>query len=190
MLIKDDDLTIRSATAKDAALLGRWWRNGLIMAHAGFPKGLDITDKKIARDLSCENAKIGLYVLIVEMKGMPVGEMSYRLKGEFPSIGIKICNSHLRGKGYGTRLVNMLVGELFDRGFQKILVDADLENVRAQKTYERVGFIEIARHENSWKDQLGQPRGHIDYELTRASWQKMLDSPETMGYNGWIKEEI
>jgi RimJ/RimL family protein N-acetyltransferase len=169
LLIKDGELSIRSAVAKDAPLLGEWWRDGEIMAHAGFPDGLDITDEEITQNLALND---DLFVLIIEAGGVAVGEMNYKDYGEIAGIGIKICDSALHGKGYGVRFVNMLIGELFGRGYQKIIVDADLENIRAQKTYEKVGFVQVARHENSWTDQMGQSRGHIDYELTRADWRK------------------
>ena len=41
MFIQHDNLVIRNATKEDAPNLGKWWRDGAVMAHAGFPNGLD-----------------------------------------------------------------------------------------------------------------------------------------------------
>ena len=40
MQIKKGNLLIRSATPCDAAILCKWWNDGKVMAHAGFPKGV------------------------------------------------------------------------------------------------------------------------------------------------------
>jgi hypothetical protein len=52
MLIQKDNLTILNATITDTALLGNWWRDGKVMAHTGFPLGLDISDEDITVALS------------------------------------------------------------------------------------------------------------------------------------------
>lgn len=40
MHLQYNDLTIRSALPADAPQLVRWWNDGAVMAHAGFPLGL------------------------------------------------------------------------------------------------------------------------------------------------------
>ena len=45
MLITYKNLTIRSAVAEDAPLLAKWWNDGAVMAHAGFPDGTGQTEK-------------------------------------------------------------------------------------------------------------------------------------------------
>lgn len=36
---KIENLAIRITTREDAALLCKWWSDGKVMAHAGFPNG-------------------------------------------------------------------------------------------------------------------------------------------------------
>jgi hypothetical protein len=43
MKITKDNLTIRSAVPDDAEILTSWWNDGKVMAHAGFPLGLNQT---------------------------------------------------------------------------------------------------------------------------------------------------
>lgn len=38
---KKDNLRIRSATLKDVSILNSWWNDGSVMAHAGYPNGLN-----------------------------------------------------------------------------------------------------------------------------------------------------
>jgi len=40
MNIQSEKIRIRNATADDAQVLSKWWNNGKIMAHAGFPNDL------------------------------------------------------------------------------------------------------------------------------------------------------
>lgn len=40
MRIQRDNIVIRSATIDDAIQLNKWWNDGKVMGHAGFPNGL------------------------------------------------------------------------------------------------------------------------------------------------------
>lgn len=45
MFLEKDSLIIRSATLEDAKYLLKWWNDGKVMEHAGFPNGLGISKK-------------------------------------------------------------------------------------------------------------------------------------------------
>ncbi len=48
--------------------------------------------------------------LILELAGVPVGEMNYRTAVERTAeIGIKICDPGSRGQGHGTAYLRMLI---------------------------------------------------------------------------------
>ena len=162
---------IRDATQADAHILGNWWRDGAIMAHAGFPHGLDVSDEEIASSLSTD-ADDTRRRLIIEADGKPIGEMSYSNKGNrVAEIGIKICDSTMQGRGYGTRLLCMLIDVLFyEQRYEKIILDTNLENARAQPVYEKIGFRKVSISHNSWKDQLGRPQSSVEYELTETDY--------------------
>ena len=83
------------------------------MAHAGFPLGLSTTDEEIKNDLITETDET-FRRFIVEADSLLIGEMCYRNKGDrIAEIGIKICDFSMQGKGYGTRLLRMLIEVLF-----------------------------------------------------------------------------
>ena len=172
MRLERDNLVIRQAVIADAPLLGNWWRDGQIMAHAGFPLGLDISDEEIA-----ESVATGEGLLILEIDAMPAGEMSYRSKGtKTAQIGIKICDFSQQGKGYGAKLLDMLIYELFvNLDFEKIILDTNLNNRRAQKIYKNLGFRRTGILLDSWENQLGELQSSIEYELIKDEYVGFCD---------------
>ncbi len=165
MFLTYQDLTIRNATAEDAPLLERWWNDGALMAHAGYPNGTGEKAahiaQKIAKDDDATHRR-----LILEAAGTPIGEMSYRnLNDGSAEIGIKICEMDRQEKGYGRKFLSLLIAALFRMGYEKVVLDTNLQNRRAQHVYESLGFVKTAVHENAFQDQLGQWQTSVDYEL-------------------------
>ncbi|MCL2223223.1 MAG: GNAT family N-acetyltransferase [Oscillospiraceae bacterium] len=176
MNITKENLTIRDAVISDAAKLGTWWRDGEVMVHAGFPKGLPITDEEIAREIE-EYSDKGLRVFIIEVDSIPIGEMNYRhQKDDTASIGIKICETSMQGKGYGTTILKLFIEELFNTlGYDRITLDTNLNNKRAQHTYEKIGFQKTGVRYDCWTDQMGESQSVFDYELLKSEYQKQRE---------------
>jgi len=168
MEVIKENLVIRNANAADAAQLGAWWRDGTVMAHAGFPNGISITDDEIKEDLAAGSDEVGR-VLIIEADSLPIGEMSYRNVGnQTAEIGIKICDATQQEKGFGSELINMFICELFcNYGYEKIILDTNLDNERAQHVYEKNGFRRVGVKYDCWKSQLGELQSAVDYEMSR-----------------------
>jgi RimJ/RimL family protein N-acetyltransferase len=166
MYLKNDDLVVRHATADDVQILCQWWSDGKVMAHAGFPNGVHTDSAELMDKL--KNETDAARRLIIEISFKRVGEMSYRTKDNVSEIGIKICDFSYQEKGYGTKALKMLIGYLFnDMKVQKIILDTNLNNTRAQHVYEKIGFRKTAVRMDSWKDQLGVLQSAVDYELLR-----------------------
>lgn len=169
MLIQYKNLILRDATIQDAGLLSSWWNDGAVMAHAGFPNGTGQTAAEIAERIKKDTDKNRR--LIIELSHRPIGEMNYTTcsnqeNEKTAEIGIKICVFSEQEKGYGKIVLSMLIAFLFyDLGYQKIILDTNLNNKRAQHVYERLGFRKLQVNINSWKNQLGEPQSSIDYEL-------------------------
>lgn len=166
MLLKYQKITIRNAAAEDALLLARWWNDGKVMAHAGFPKGLGTTAEQIAAGIA-EDTDDTRRRLILLWENIPIGEMVYRNIGnQTADIGIKICESAYQEKGIGRAALSMLLQYLFDSGYTKIVLDTNLTNTRAQHVYEKLGFQKLRVNVDSWQNQLGQWESSVDYALT------------------------
>ena len=150
MELKQDNLLIRYATKDDAKILCNWWNDGKIMAHAGFPNGINTTVEKIEEQISQETDETTRR-FIIEIDNESSGEMNYRNKGEnVVEIGIKICNFNNQEKGYGTKLIKMFMEYLFgELKYNKIILDTKLNNKRAQHVYKKIDFIQTGIDENA-----------------------------------------
>lgn len=164
LLLKHKTLTVRAALPEDAPQLVLWWNDGAVMAHAGFPNGLGTTVEK-------EAARLPGSCMMIEEDGRPIGECCFRDKGgDTAEIGIKICETDCQNRGLGRIVLSMLIGYLFGAGFQKIVLDTNLNNLRAQHVYETLGFRKLRVNIDSWKDQLGRLQSSVDYELRPAEF--------------------
>ena len=160
MELQHGNILLRDATKEDAKQLAEWWNDGAVMAHAGFPNGLGTTEEEVAED-------IGTGALIIEEAGKPIGEANYRIVDDkVAEIGIKICETDCQNRGLGRIILSMLISWLFEQGFEKIVLDTNLTNLRAQHVYESLGFRKLRINYDSWTDQLGNKQSAVDYELT------------------------
>lgn len=166
---------IRNATVDDASLLETWWNDGNIMAHAGFPNGTGQTAESIAQSLKTDKDQVHRR-MIIELSSVPIGETNYHnISDGIAEIGIKICDFSKQNKGYGKIILSMLISYLFDElGYEKIVLDTNLNNQRAQHVYEQLGFRKVRVRENAWRNQLGELQSAVDYELTRDEFISYL----------------
>ena len=171
--IQSNHVSIRQATPADARQLAAWWNDGVVMAHAGFPNGLGITEEEVI-------GRLGGGSLVIEEKSRLIGECCFRdIGNRMVEVGIKICEFDCQNRGVGRIALSMLIRWLFDKGYIKILTDTNLTNQRALHVYESLGFQKIRINLNSWTDQIGQKQSSVDYELTEAcfaDYRKNCDS--------------
>ena len=165
MLLRHKNLTIRNATTADAPQLEAWWNDGKVMAHAGLPFGSGERAEEIAARIAKDTDEDRR--LILELDGRAIGEMRCLRAAEGTAeLGIKICDLSLHDQGLGKQYLSMLICALFeDSGYQKIVLDTNLKNLRAQHVYERLGFRRVRVNRDVWTDQLGEPQTFVDYEL-------------------------
>lgn len=170
MRIEHGELCIRNARSADCARLAAWWNDGRVMAHAGFPNGLGTTAEEIEEQIKNDSDDTKRR-LMIEYQNRAIGEMSYYNKGEHVAeIGIKICETEYQEKGLGRVLLSMLIGELFLQGYDRIILDTNLNNTRAQHVYETLGFQKVRVNENSWTNQVGELQSSVDYALVREDF--------------------
>lgn len=165
------ELTIRNATEADSVLLSVWWNDGRIMAHAGFTRGTGETPRQIAAKLS-DNKDGECRRFIIEYRGIPIGETSYcNVGNQTAEIGIDICNETMREHGLGRMILSMLFTELFDKwGFERIVLDTNAENKRAQHVYELLGFRQVRVRPNAFPNDQGIWQTAIDYALQKCDF--------------------
>lgn len=185
MYLHQNELTICDALPADAPLLCRWWNDGKVMEHAGFPQGLGTSVEKITQKLLEPDNRT--HLLIIESEGLPIGEMNWRREeSDHAEIGIKICESDRQEKGFGSRLIAMLCRDLFaNRGIASITLNTMLENQRAQHVYEKLGFVKTGVRENCWRDQTGKLRTAVDYQLLPQQLRLPFGEKEP-----WVRDAV
>ncbi len=163
-------ISIRLAEEADAKLLCAWWNDGRIMAHAGFPNGLNTTIEVIIGQIT--DKKDERRRLILECEHVRIGEMSYLIRESEAEIGIKVCDNAYQEKGIGTTALRMLIEYLFfEKNVDKIHLDTNLKNTRAQHVYEdKIGFHRGKVNKDSWRDQLGVLQSFIEYDLAKDDY--------------------
>lgn len=173
MDLRKEKFRIRNAIDQDVLQLQTWWNDGSVMAHAGYPNGLGITQEEIATSLEKDNEMHRR--LIIEWDHQPIGEMSYRTpEDKVAEIGIKICDANQQNKGYGTIYLKILMAYLFIKmKYEKIILDTNLDNKRAQHVYEKLGFQKVRTNMDAWKNQLGEFQSSVDYEMTKDVYLEM-----------------
>ena len=166
-------IVIRTATEKDAEVLLSWWNDGEIMAHAGFPLGLNTTIDKIKENIkkNCDTREL----MLIEVDGLPVGELNYKIKDNIADFGIKICNKTFQNVGLGPIILNKLFKYLFEeKNVDKITCNTNLNNIRSQLVYEKK--MQMKRTQtlyNSWINQIGERCSVTFFEITKKDFNSI-----------------
>ena len=64
------------------------------------------------------------------------------------------------------KLLKMFIDGLFnDLGYPEIILDTNLNNLRAQHVYESLGFEKVRVNIDAWTDQLGNKQSSVDYRM-------------------------
>lgn len=169
MIKTDQIITIRSAQLEDVDTLCNWWADGEVMAHAGFPKGIKTDKEKLRMDIIKQNEveHPSSQRMVIEVKDVGlIGETNYRYKGNnVYEIGIKICDFTQHGKGYGEKVIQLLI-EYIKKNLHgtKIVLDTNLRNTGAQRFYKRLGFRQVKIEKDCWRDQLGNLQSAVLFE--------------------------
>lgn len=133
---------------------------------------------------------------MIEIDGKPVGELSYRIKGDnvaYP--GWKICDFSYQNQGYGPKIIMMLFEFPFtDEAInskvpiEKIVWDRMFENKRAQYVYEnKIGARKVGIRKDCWKDQIDKWRTAIDYELSKEEFLMLGNKGFDLWADGYDK---
>jgi len=150
------------------------------MAHAGYPNGLGQSLEETSERIKGNDTKLS-QLCIIEVDNVRVGEMSFRIGDNFAEIGIKICDASYQNHGNGSKFLRMLIDYLFTDErinnvvkIEKIILDTNIKNERAQRVYENLGFRKAATNIDAWKDQLGEWQSSIDYEMSLEDYKKQF----------------
>lgn len=174
--LKYQDIALRSALPSDAKRLVAWWRDGAVMAHAGFPHGIEVDEHDLVKRLEKQssNSNAHNHLFIIMFSNNPIGEMNVNYREYEAEIGIKICEAIHQNRGLGRQALKCLIAFLFEtKAIDRIVLDTNLANKRAQHVYESLGFVSTGVRYQAFTNQLGVKQDVIDYALNREQYLRL-----------------
>ena len=166
------NIILRDARESDAKDLMRWWNDGEVMEHAGFPHGLNKSEEDIIEQIN--TIPFHKHLFIIEIDGNKVGEANITINNTEGELGIKICEKDYRQKGYGRLILSMMIEKLFE-SVDIIKLDTNYKNKRARHVYESLGFKLDTIKANGFIDQLGNPQDVVYYRLNKEDFNNYLE---------------
>lgn len=176
-ILASGQVYLRPFEASDAETYRRWRADAEPMALAGWheraPLSLAQVERRIAGLVEDQGKDAYTFVICLAADDRPIGEVMLadidRVNGS-AQVGIFIGEPAEWGKGYGTDAVRAVV----DFGFaelrlERIWLEVWTENPRAQRSYEKAGFVREAtlRHDR-WEGGRFTD-GHI-MSILRDEW--------------------
>jgi len=140
-------VTLRPPREEDVEKAYEWDRDPELAAWNGRPP-INISFSAARRDYLARWEDPSVKTFIIEAKAEanePAGLATlYDFRYEGCEFGIKIASKHLRGRGYATEAVELLVSYCFDTlGLTVVRGSTLAHNQRMQRVFEKCGFREI-----------------------------------------------
>ena len=171
-LIQGRLVFLRPMEAADAPLYQQWRADADVALLAGFsePLSLAAVERRVG-DRSPDDTHAYLICLLND--GRPIGEAALfehdRINGS-AELGIFIGERSEWGKGYGTDAVEAIVAFGFEaQRLERVWLNVWTENPRAQRAYEKAGFVHegTLRHDRWERGQYTD--GHV-MSILRDEW--------------------
>ena len=154
-MIRGERISLRPFRREDLPALRRWFDDGEVMQYWGNSSPL-VPEHMFEDDLAPGGrfTKFGAegYFCLCDETGRPIGWLSYNglhHRHCAPELGILIGEKDAWNKGYGPEAIVLLLGWLFThRGAHRVWLTVQARNGRAQRAYEKVGFV----REGTWRE--------------------------------------
>ncbi len=159
-------ITLKPTQQEDLKHVQSLWNDGEVMQYVGFKNGIGITMDKLKTWLTHiqSNKHTEHFCIHHDQLGF-LGETFYALdlKHDIASLDIKLFKKG-RGKGVAYYALSHSINTVFDQGLvSKVYVDPSLENLKALKFYDKLGFKAKER------PTFLEP-GDTYFELDKETW--------------------
>ncbi len=182
-MITGNHISIRPLQPGDETILHRWWNDGSVMTHAGFPfgtmQGFDAIRETVLRDSANQSLypTSKIFMICKPHDMAPIGEICYSNYDRHDlrcEIGIKICEQTVQDKGYGTEALALFIDYLFcSLNLNKIELTTMPDNERAQHVYAHLGFKRSGVFRKHYFDaRTGDYTDCIYMDLLKKEWLK------------------
>lgn len=116
-------------------------------------------------------------LLVIEADGVVAGAIQYEevTDPRYRSAGIDLfLGAAWQGRGLGREAIGLLVRHLFDaRGHHRLTIDPTVDNERAIRCYEAVGFMRAGVMRQYERDDGGSWRDGLLMELLADDWRAL-----------------
>jgi RimJ/RimL family protein N-acetyltransferase len=142
--IEGRSVVLRPPRPSDVELVYEWDRDPELAAWNGRPP-LSVSLEAARRDYLTRWREPGVRTFIIEAEGEPIGMATlYDFRNGGCDLGIKIGPKSMRGKGYASEAVELLVEYAFEElGLQVVRGSTLAHNHRMQRVFEKCGFREV-----------------------------------------------
>jgi RimJ/RimL family protein N-acetyltransferase len=142
--IDGESVTLRSPGEEDVEKVYEWDRDPELAAWNGRPP-ISISLSAARRDYLARWAEPSVKTFIIEAESEAIGMATlYDFRNEGCEIGIKIGSKVLRGRGYASEVVDLLVSYCFESLNLRVVRGSTLaHNTRMQRVFEKCGFEEV-----------------------------------------------
>lgn len=180
-MIVGRSIIIRQLETGDEEFLYKWWNDGEMMGHAGFPFGTMQSKEAIKKNIQEEIENYNTFpdkkrFIICKKDTMkPIGEINYcswDKRSQKCEFGIKICEIEEQGKGYGKDALYNFIDFLFrNLNLNKIELTSMIDNKRAHSLYKKLGFKEIGIIRDGYFDSRSGLFSNVMYmDLLKSEW--------------------
>ncbi len=164
----------------DAEMYRRWRADADPMALAGWneraPMSVAQVEQRIQNLMKEPSDEFVTFLICLADDDRPIGEVMLadidRRNGS-AQLGIFIGEAAEWGKGYGTDAVNALVDFGFaEMRLERIWLNVWTENPRAQRAYEKAGFVHEGTLRHDRYEHGAYTSGHL-MAILRAEWEAL-----------------
>ena len=142
--ISGESVTLRPPREEDVEQVYEWDRDPELAAWNGRPP-IKTSISAARRDYLARWKDPSVKTFIIEVEDEPVGLATlYDFRHEGCEVGIKVGSKDLRGRGYASEAVELLVRYCFESLNLKAVRGSTLShNTRMQRVFEKCGFAEV-----------------------------------------------
>jgi len=142
--LSGQSVILRPPMESDVEVVYSWDRDPELAAWNG-RSPISISLSAARRDYLARWEDPGVKTFIIEASGDPIGMATlYDFRRDGCELGIKIGAGSLRGKGYASEAVTLLVDYVFDiLGLAAVRGSTLAHNDRMQRVFEKNGFVQV-----------------------------------------------
>jgi RimJ/RimL family protein N-acetyltransferase len=158
--IRAERVFLRPLEPDDVDLIHRWHQDIALRRLGGSPpRSLAGLRARFEQQRREERGEGFDFIICLIEDGRPIGRLDLfdidRLNGSV-ALGVEIGERDLWGKGYGTEAVSAALDFAFgELRLERVWLGTAANNVRAQRSYEKSGFVVEARLRNAFVERGG-----------------------------------